>query len=442
VRGTVHMHRKEHAAAIFDLGRAIQLDDRLAQAYFQRGLAFTLERDYEKALADCTRLLALRPGDVRAYAQRSLVYHFQGNMEQALADYSRALLIDPGYYLNGLNQGLSDEARNLATRQLADLLDGLRPEISPGDSPEEPNFRIVLQPGKDKPKEVLSTSVPQPVGSAAIASVAANSDKTGETSGELAIEETIEDSPETDHRPAATSAPTQRPEPVKPTTGWQSSKPVSCPLCKHFDLPAEVLDDNRVRCAKCQALFVPAKAVPVTASLAARPQPKKSPPRKVDKEDEEGPLHKWKKPVALATACLMILAAFYLVFPKNRQSEAAPLSVYPARGTVYFQGRPAAGATVFLHAAVGKNVNHPTPRATVKADGTFVLGTYASEDGAPSGEYKVTVQLFKPVPDPEKNDGVVPRNELPAKYARSETSGLTVRVREEENILPAIQLIP
>ncbi len=56
------------------------------------------------------------------------------------------------------------------------------------------------------------------------------------------------------------------------------------------------------------------------------------------------------------------------------------------------------------------------------------------------GDYRVTVQWFAKVDNPEKDDGVMPRNQLPAKYARAETSGLSVHIQEGENKIPTILL--
>jgi len=66
----------------------------------------------------------------------------------------------------------------------------------------------------------------------------------------------------------------------------------------------------------------------------------------------------------------------------------------PAGGKVMFnKTTPAAGALVVFHPtdpAFEKRVGGK-PFAKVKSDGTFSLTTYAEDDGAPEGEYGVTV---------------------------------------------------
>ena len=73
--------------------------------------------------------------------------------------------------------------------------------------------------------------------------------------------------------------------------------------------------------------------------------------------------------------------------------DAAKPSPVPAGGKVTFKKTtPAAGALVVFHPtdpAVEKKFGKPV--GTVGEDGTFKLTTYEKDDGAPEGEYGVTV---------------------------------------------------
>jgi hypothetical protein len=148
-------------------------------------------------------------------------------------------------------------------------------------------------------------------------------------------------------------------------------------------------------------------------------------------------MRKWRKPIPLAAAILSVLVVLYFWFPSN--TKTSRIAVYPAQGTATYLGNPIPYAAVFLH-PIGVKADFPLPRAIVKGDGSFVIGTYGADDGAPAGEYRVTTQWFEKVDDPEKDDGIMPRNRLPAKYARVETSGLSLRIQEGENIIPPLQL--
>jgi hypothetical protein len=82
----------------------------------------------------------------------------------------------------------------------------------------------------------------------------------------------------------------------------------------------------------------------------------------------------------------------------------------------------------------------PLPRATVKDDGSFVLGTYKKEDGAPAGEYRVSVRWLVKLKKEEVEGGALPVNVLPSRYSKSETSGLTAVIQEGDNDIPGLQL--
>lgn len=85
----------------------------------------------------------------------------------------------------------------------------------------------------------------------------------------------------------------------------------------------------------------------------------------------------------LAAACLVVVGC-----------EPGKPAAVPAGGKVMFKKTtPAAGALVVFHPtdpAVEKTIGGK-PFATVKEDGTFTLTSYAEGDGAPEGEYGVTV---------------------------------------------------
>jgi hypothetical protein len=113
------------------------------------------------------------------------------------------------------------------------------------------------------------------------------------------------------------------------------------------------------------------------------------------------------------------------------------IPVYPVLGTIQFRGKPIVGAFVSLHRKSDLN-GIPGPRATVAPDGSFAVTTYDGGDGAPEGEYVLTVQWYKPVR--QGNDLVGGPNILPAKYASPRTSDVRISVAAGENRLQPIQL--
>lgn len=65
------------------------------------------------------------------------------------------------------------------------------------------------------------------------------------------------------------------------------------------------------------------------------------------------------------------------------------LKLYPVAGTLLVSGEPAANAKIAFHPLSPGAAALPV--ATTAPDGTFRLTTYAAGDGAPAGEYAVTV---------------------------------------------------
>ncbi len=102
---------------------------------------------------------------------------------------------------------------------------------------------------------------------------------------------------------------------------------------------------------------------------------------------------------------------------------------YPVRGTVHFEGNPTPGALVTFHLVSGKQTQRVAD-GLVEADGSCTLSSYGPNDGAPAGDYVVTVVWRKPFFDAEGKPGP---NWLPEHYARPASSGLRVAVEPSRN---------
>ena len=114
--------------------------------------------------------------------------------------------------------------------------------------------------------------------------------------------------------------------------------------------------------------------------------------------------------------------------------------VYPATGTVTWKGEPLADATVSFVPSVGAPSDGKTD-----AQGKFTIMTNG-KPGARAGACKVTVSKFAgaapsmpAAPKPEdmmkmyekKKKGEVEKGEIPAKFGRPDTSGLSAEVTTE-----------
>lgn len=129
--------------------------------------------------------------------------------------------------------------------------------------------------------------------------------------------------------------------------------------------------------------------------------------------------------------------------------EDGRLDVRPTSGVVMRDGLPVPGATVVLNPAPGTAAAAAglLPSAETDADGTFVVSSYESGDGAPAGEYSVTLgwpdRSYKPRTPAEREAalaGDVP-DRLRGRYRDPAKSTWKVIVTEgAENRLPAIEL--
>ena len=157
----------------------------------------------------------------------------------------------------------------------------------------------------------------------------------------------------------------------------------------------------------------------------------------VDKLQVAPPLANAAKTVRAKAALTIILLIATTALAGCGQQGPARVPVFKTTGKVLFQNQPVAGALVVLHPR-GAAPDAPRPTAQVKPDGTFEATTFDSGDGAPAGEYIVTVQWF---PARKVAGDFVPGpNVLPKKYSTPETSDLIVRVAEAENSLRPITL--
>lgn len=125
----------------------------------------------------------------------------------------------------------------------------------------------------------------------------------------------------------------------------------------------------------------------------------------------------------VAGGCLMLAAA------TGCESEEELIPIHPASGRVRLaSGEPVGPAIITFHrpdesllTGVG------TPRGETDADGRFTLTTYRSGDGAPAGEYRVTI--YWPKSGSLDADPLAP-DRLGKKYARRERTPLTATVPE------------
>lgn len=100
---------------------------------------------------------------------------------------------------------------------------------------------------------------------------------------------------------------------------------------------------------------------------------------------------------------------------------------FVVEGKAYYKGAVMAGADFTFHPKKG-GVEAIRPKGKVGHDGTLKLGTYGNDDGAPAGDYVVTIQWRQMV---MKGGELEAGPDLvPAAYNSPQTTPLTARVEE------------
>jgi hypothetical protein len=133
----------------------------------------------------------------------------------------------------------------------------------------------------------------------------------------------------------------------------------------------------------------------------------------------------------------LLLAAGSMVVLVSACGSKGP-RLYPVKGSVRINGEPAKDVNiVFTPVALPEGGATPlSPAAVTEEGGSFRLMSFKPGDGAPAGDYQVTV-IF-PMNRFNKHQSGIDR--LRGKFANPKTSGLTAKVEPTSNDLPPFDL--
>lgn len=127
-------------------------------------------------------------------------------------------------------------------------------------------------------------------------------------------------------------------------------------------------------------------------------------------------------------------------------SEVEKVAVVPASLKLQYQGKPPAGARVVLVPAGDASPDSVKPRGLADKSGVVPLGTYERADGAPPGEYQVSVRWVRQSAagdDPDEGGpaiapGGVQPDAFKGRYSNPQASGLKVTVDAAGKVTPAV----
>jgi hypothetical protein len=130
--------------------------------------------------------------------------------------------------------------------------------------------------------------------------------------------------------------------------------------------------------------------------------------------------------------CLVVLAGC------GRTTKLESLPTFPAEGKVLVRGKPAEGVQVFFHPR--EPSQRGKPRGITGADGRFQLRTYRDGDGAPAGEYTITVYWPGPYNPKLPKEDQIPPDRLGERFMNPKSSTLRATIAAGPNTLAPIEI--
>jgi hypothetical protein len=133
-----------------------------------------------------------------------------------------------------------------------------------------------------------------------------------------------------------------------------------------------------------------------------------------------------------------LLAAGVLLGLMIGCGKSRGVTLYPVRGSVQINGEPAKDVNIMFTPVVPIEVEgHPlSPSGVTEEDGSFQLMSFDPNDGAPAGDYQVTI--IYPMSRFNKHQSGIDR--LKGKFSNPQTSGLKATVEAKKNEIPVFNI--
>lgn len=112
-------------------------------------------------------------------------------------------------------------------------------------------------------------------------------------------------------------------------------------------------------------------------------------------------------------------------------NELRNSNTVPAQIEIFYQGKPAVSARVVLHPIQEpdpESIRRYRPNGVVQEDGAVSLTSFVKDDGAPVGEYIVTVSLPEKKTVNDRGEESIEGDRLKGRYFNAQKSQLRVTV--------------
>ena len=136
---------------------------------------------------------------------------------------------------------------------------------------------------------------------------------------------------------------------------------------------------------------------------------------------------------------VLFCGGLVVAFSSCSKSDRKP--VYPVHGQVFDKDKKSAvGALVIFHPVDESSPKLIRPLAHVDEKGDFALTTYENNDGAPAGEYIITISWRQQPSKPSDGNKAGP-DRLKGAYSNPKTSKLKFTItKQPDNAVPPIYL--
>ncbi len=95
IRGLAYKEKGKYDEAISDYSKALEINPRDAEAYYNRGIVYNRKGQYDEAISDFSKALEINQRYALAYQNRGIAHDNKGEYDQAISDYTKALEINP-----------------------------------------------------------------------------------------------------------------------------------------------------------------------------------------------------------------------------------------------------------------------------------------------------------------------------------------------------------